>query len=110
MRRRKTVTSWVWVESKNAMAAAQGAFDATLREDGVYVMRGKFPETERTAVRISAMNFGTTWAAESSARVVEQSFVERTVSPPKSLVVVVDGSDCMRARAWWCSPRLRGRR
>jgi hypothetical protein len=74
-----TEPAWVWVEPRSVAAPAR------LRAG------------ERAVLRLDGMSYGTTWAQESEGKVVEQRFVERMVDPPRKVVVVVDGSESMRA-------------
>jgi hypothetical protein len=74
-----TEPAWLWIESK-----------------GGYLERGKLRAGERRAVQFNGMKFGATWASESAGKAVEQRFVERTVLPPRRVVVIVDGSESMR--------------
>ena len=83
----------VWIESKAALDSAH------LREDGVYVMRGPLEPEAASVARLSGLQWGNTWAAdtvEGGARLVEQRFVERAVEAPRQLLVVVDGSESLR--------------
>lgn len=92
----------VWVESRSALAA-WGAAEAKIREDGVYVLRGAFPEAfpedRRGAIHMSGVQWESAWAPENAAgdRVIEQRFAERTIAPPQRAIVIVDGSESTRA-------------
>ena len=91
--------SSVWVESNAPLVPTGGHWETSVRDDAVHVIHGALRNDERVAVRMLGLTWGKTWAPEEAAKgpVVEQSFVERPIAPPERAVVVVDGSESMRA-------------
>jgi hypothetical protein len=91
--------SSVWLESRGEFVPAD-RFEIKAREDGVRVMKGAFDGKERAAVRLSGLAWEKTWAREraDSKRIIEQRFVERAISPPNRVIIVIDGSESMRGR------------
>jgi hypothetical protein len=89
----------VWVESTAGLTPAAGKFATRVREDGMHVAQGEYRADERAAIRVSGLNWGSTWTPDKSTGtggVVEQRFVERPIAPPERAIVIVDGSESMR--------------